>query len=179
MSKPITKPGPVHGMSDELILIPVGKHHHALVDSADLALVNDRAWQLLCGHRDKLYAYAKGEYMHRLIAETAPGYETDHVNGDGLDNRRSNLRPATASQNRANMGKPRRPDGLSHTSQFKGVSWDKDRGRWQSKITVLGKCRNLGRYDAEADAARAYDRAAFEAWGEFAVLNLLAAGDMV
>lgn len=155
--------------------IPVGREHHALVDDADVALVSTYEWTLLRGHNGKLYAY-KGSggvvvYMHRLIVGTPAGMETDHRNGDGLDNRRSNLRAATAGQNRANMGKPRRPDDAPHTSQYKGVNWDKSRDRWQAKIVVDGLHRNLGRYDDEADAARAYDDAALAAWGEFAWLN--------
>jgi hypothetical protein len=156
--------------------IPVGREHHALVDDADVDLVSGYDWILLRGHNGKLYAYASGGpgvlvYMHRLIVGTPAGMETDHRNGDGLDNQRSNLRPATAGQNRANMGKPRRPDAGPHTSQYKGVSWDRSRERWQAKIVVAGHHRNLGRYDDEADAARAYDAAALAAWGDFAWLN--------
>jgi len=167
----VTKPGLIHNMPDA-VRVPVGEGHYALVDRDDLHLVEGHTWSLLRGHTGKLYAYASGTvYMHRLIAQTPAGMETDHINGDGLDNRRSNLRHATASQNRANTGKPARPDGSRHSSRFKGVSWDRSRGRWQAKITVNGLCRNLGRYDYEESAAAAYDRAALAAWGEFAYLN--------
>jgi hypothetical protein len=153
--------------------VPVSPAHFALVDAADYeAVIAAGPWHLLKGHNGKLYAYGGGSrYMHRLIAQTPTGMETDHVNGDGLDNRRCNLRVATPSQNSANMGKPRRPDGSPPASQFKGVCWDKTRSKWMARITVLGKCRNLGRFDCERDAALAYDRAASAAWGEFALLN--------
>ena len=146
-----------------------------LVSIEDAELVRSYKWHILQGHNGKLYVVANTKpsmtYMHRLIAGTPRGMETDHINGNGLDNRRSNLRIATPSQNSANTGKPKRPNGERHTSQFKGVSWDKSRGKWQAKITVARKCRNLGRYEVEADAARAYDNAAVEAWGQFATLN--------
>jgi hypothetical protein len=152
--------------------VRVGRDHFALVDSADYPLVTEFRWYLLRGHNGKLYAYTgRSTYMHRLIAQTQPGFETDHVNGDGLDNRRANLRTATASQNRANMGKPRRPDGSVHSSRFKGVSWDKSRSKWQAKIVWRGKHKNLGRYESEELAARVYDLAALTQWGEFAQLN--------
>lgn len=168
----ITEPGVCD--LDEATEVPVGPDHCALVDRADRVLVGRYEWRLLRGHNGKLYAWAsvsrKSIYMHRLILGTPAGLETDHRNGDGLDNRRSNLRTATASQNRANMGKPRRPDGGTHTSRYKGVSWDRSRGKWQAKIHS-GRHINLGRYEAEAEAARAYDAAAVRQWGEYAQLN--------
>lgn len=170
--KIITEPCVIDGMSDAVRRIPVGDSNFALIDAADAELIQGHRWNLLKGHNGKLYASSKARiYMHRLIAGTPVGCETDHINGDGLDNRRANLRVATPSQNRANMGKPARPDGSAHTSRFKGVSWDKARGKWISRIGVNGVSRNLGRYDIEEQAARAYDLAAIAAWGEFALVN--------
>jgi hypothetical protein len=154
--------------------IPVGDYY-ALVDAADHDVVAGYRWRVLNGHNGKLYACTMVAglcvYMHRLVALTPDGYETDHINGNGLDNRRVNLRSATPSQNSANMWKPRRPDLSQHSSRYKGVSWDKSRRKWQAKITVAQRCRSLGRYDRDDDAARAYDAAALAAWGEFAWLN--------
>ena len=161
-------------MSAPTAYVPVGDLR-ALVDAPDLALVSGHTWRPLRGHNGKVYAYANRNgliYMHRLILGTPPGMETDHRNGDGLDNRRANLRVATPSQNSANMGKPARPDRSAHTSRFKGVSWDRTRQKWLAKICLNGLHRNLGRYESESDAAHAYDRAAIEAWGEFASVNL-------
>jgi hypothetical protein len=94
--------------------------------------------------------------------------EVDHINHNGLDNRRSNLRLATPSQNNANQ-RPRQDARL--TSKYKGVYYDKSRGRWAATIHVDGRTRGLGRYDTEDAAAAAYDHAAAEVWGEFALLN--------
>jgi len=174
----ITQPGVYQISADEETLrFPIAQGRHSvLVDRADLDLIGAHAWMVLHGHNGKLYAYrisrrVKAIYMHRLIAGTPAGFETDHANGDGLDNRRSNLRTASASQNRANIWKPARPDGTAHTSIYKGVSWDRSRLKWQAKITVAGRCRSLGRFSTEVAAALAYDSAAINAWGEFARVN--------
>lgn len=162
----------LHGFIDDLdeaTLIPVGPTHFAIVDAADFATAEAYKWYVLRGHTGKLYAYSQRTYLHRLIAGTPKGYETDHINGNGLDNRRANLRTASRSQNSANTWKPRRAGGCS--SKYKGVSWRKGRGKWAAYIQVNGKTTNLGSFASEADAARAYDIAALAAWGQFARLN--------
>lgn len=90
----------------------------------------------------------------------------DHINGDGLDNRRSNLRLSDKPTNMRNRGTQK-----NNTSGFKGVSWSKDKRKWQAAITVNGRSINLGRHPAPEDAARAYDDAAREYFGDFARLN--------
>lgn len=104
--------------------------------------------------------------MHREILQPGPGFEVDHVNGDGLDNRRANLRECVRTQNNANHGL-----GRLNASGFKGVSWDAANRRWRTSISAAGVTRNLGRYDRPEDAARAYDRAAVATFGDFARLN--------
>jgi len=156
------------------IAIPVGEHV-ALVDEADAELVAGHRWRPWTSETGKTYAYTvigrSTVYMHRRILGTAAGFDTDHRDGDGLNNRRANLRSATRAQNVANTPKSRRRDGRPRTSIFKGVSWNRTRGRWQVTIKCAGESIFLGRFDDEAGAARAYDAAAFEAWGEFAHLN--------
>jgi hypothetical protein len=89
----------------------------------------------------------------------------DHRNGDGLDCREKNLRAADNSQNGANQG-PR-----AGTSRFKGVGLHRATGRWRARIKVNYRDQHLGLFDNPEDAARAYDAAAIEAFGEFARLN--------
>jgi hypothetical protein len=88
----------------------------------------------------------------------------DHVNGIRDDERFANLRLATNSQNQANGW------WSTNTSGFKGVSYQKSRGKWIAAITVNGVAKNLGRYTSIVDAAKAYKKAALEAWGEFALV---------
>jgi len=165
--------------------VPIGDGFTVTIDAADLALIAPYSWRPLLRRDGRAYAMAaerqhrsdvRTVYMHRLIAGSLPGEETDHRNEDSLDNRRANLRRATPSQNRANMGKPRQPGGRPSSSRFKGVNWCRQRGKWCAKITVGGVTRNLGRYADEATAGRAYDAAAIAAWGEFAWLNFPADG---
>lgn len=98
-------------------------------------------------------------FMHNLIMGRT---RIDHVNGNGLDNRRSNLRPATNGQNMRN----RRPN-LNHSSQYKGVQWAPNCGKWRANIKVDGTSYTLGFFADEREAAEAYDAAAREAFGEF------------
>lgn len=107
--------------------------------------------------------------MHTLITGWP---EVDHKDHDGLNNQRSNLRPATRPQNNANS---RKRAGTS--SWFKGVCWEKRRLRWQAQIMVDGRTRFLGYFDDEFEAAEAYDAAALWEWGEFACLNFAAADE--
>ena len=90
----------------------------------------------------------------------------DHVNGDGLDNRRANLRPATAGQNQANRSR-----NTNGTSRFKGVAWFQKSQKWMAKITHNYKQIYLGCYHTEKEAAIAYNVAALELFGEYARLN--------
>jgi hypothetical protein len=144
----------------------------ALVDDEDYELVSRYKWRLLRGQRN-LYvitwfpgtprAVAR---MHRLITGATDGEWVDHINHDGLDNRRANLRICTASQNQANRLK------LSPcSSRYKGVSWYPRDCAWRASAKLAGKNFFLGCFDFEEDAARAYNVFARERFGEFALLN--------
>jgi hypothetical protein len=105
--------------------------------------------------------------MHREILKVGKEYYIDHINHNGLDNRRENLRPATPRQN----AQHRRKSRAKTTSKYRGVYWFKERRKWASQILVNKKNKGLGYYDDEEEAARAYDAAAREYHGEFAELN--------
>jgi hypothetical protein len=105
--------------------------------------------------------------MHRLIMDAKPGQTVDHKDRNGVHNEMSNLRFANGQQQSANKDK----HSNNCTSQYKGVCWDKDRKMWRAYIKINGKCKFLGYYSAEEDAALAYDAAALKQFGEFAFLN--------
>ena len=94
------------------------------------------------------------------------GMQIDHINGNGLDNRKVNLRLCNSSQNQRNARKRK-----SGTSRFKGVDWHKESKKWRARICVNRKRIHIGRYKSEFEAAQAYDKKAIELFGEFASLN--------
>lgn len=106
--------------------------------------------------------------LHAYIIKAEHGQIVDHINGDTLDNRKANLRIVTAAENVRNS---RRPTFVGKTSKFKGVTWHSGRERWLAKIAFEGVTSPLGVFSHEEDAARAYDRAAIELFGQYARTN--------
>jgi len=147
---------------------------YALVDNSDYEDLSKYKWYAYkCG---KNYYAARSVrikgtkkkqtiIMHSLIAKTPDGMVTDHINGNGLDNRRENLRICSHRENICNC-KPR-----SGFSRFKGVSWNVLLKKWRARICYKGKKISLGCYQKEEEAARAYDLKASEWFGEYAKLN--------
>lgn len=135
----------------------------ALIDAQDVPLVGKYLWSL------NTIGYAKtgssSRLMRRLIMGSPPGLEIDHINHDRLDNRRDNLRVCTRHQNQRN-----RSHSAGTRFPFKGV-FQTTSGRFGGQIYARGRKRNLGTYDTPTQAAKAYDQAAQEHFGEFAQLN--------
>lgn len=155
-------------MTKELIL---SQGKVALVDDEDFDWLNQWKWCVM--RRKKTFyvvrsarSHSKMAYLHRVILNAPKGMEVDHINGDGLDNRRSNLRLATRAENGRN-----RHMQVNNKSGYKGVSWYKQYGRWRTTIKVSGKTLNLGYFDLPEIAALAYDEAARGYFGEFAKTN--------
>jgi hypothetical protein len=148
------------------VVILLTHDQFAIADEADVDLIGNGRWHALKSNRT-WYAVrtVAGETvsMHVLIAGCKG---VDHVNGNGLDNRRINLRPATPSQNGAN-----RPPQRNNTSGYKGVYWNRPGQNWFARIKVAGRPVHLGMFADPTEAARAYNRAAMEAFGEYAWLN--------
>lgn len=149
------------------ILLTQGKQ--ALVDDDEfdeLALVK---WCYRGGYAvrtEGTRANQRTVVMHRLVMDAPANAVVDHINGDKLDNRRCNLRLATTAENIRNSAR-----SVRNTSGFKGVSFDRSRGKWFASICANRKLKNLGRYATAEEAARVYDRAARELHGEFAKVN--------
>jgi len=132
--------------------------YEAVVDTCDLPIIEKYNWTALV-KQDTIYVQRKCRkfgacrttYMHRSIMGEPEGFNVDHVNGNGLDNRRSNLRLATVSQNGYN-----RRININNSSGFKGVSWNKSTGKWVAYITVNQERKHLGSFDKAEDAHAAY-----------------------
>lgn len=153
--------------------IPLTQGKVALVDDEDYAIVLRWKWCLSRGQGGLKYAIhsirANGHLttipMHRVILRLYQGRVCDHINGDGLDNRKANLRLCTQQQNTYNQ----RARRVSATG-YKGPYLHKG-GLWKSSITVNGKTKYLGYWQTARQAALIYDAAARQYFGEFARLN--------
>jgi len=148
----------------------------ALVDDEDYEELSRYKWFAQKGGRS-FYAGRKlprncgkqpAELMHRQIMNCPHDMEIDHINGTGLDNRKINLRICTRAQNRRNLKKYK-----NNTSGYKGVNWKESEQNWQSRINVNKKEKYLGSFNSKEAAAKAYNVAAKELFGEFARLNIL------
>jgi hypothetical protein len=151
-----------------VIRIPLTRGRFAIVDDVDAAQAAHK-WFAINVSDDHWYAarHEDDQYilLHRAILKTdAP--RIDHINGNGLDCRRSNMRPSTPSQNGANAKRSK-----ANKSGFKGVAWDSTRGKWFASIRVDRRTIALGRFDDIIVAALAYDSAARQHFGPFARTN--------
>jgi hypothetical protein len=137
-----------------------------LVSPEDAPLISGNAWQ---AHKARNTFYAtgnNGKRLHRIILKPDEDHHVDHRDGNGLNNRRDNLREVTNQQNCQN--------GVAHkdsTSKYRGVCWYTNYKKWRSTIYVDGKQKALGYFETEELAAKAYDKAAARHFGEFARLN--------
>lgn len=151
--------------------IPLTQGKFAKVDDEDYDYLMQWRWQVLHDREGGWYAQTTINYatvrMHRLIMKAPFGTEVDHINSDGLDNRKCNLRFCTRSQNQRNQ-KTRRK-GTS--SIYKGVWLQRNSKKWQAQITYNRRRIYLGCFTDEIEAAGAYDRRAIELFGEFARTN--------
>lgn len=154
---------------DGIGYVPLPNGKVFMIDPDDLDLVCQYNWHEKPGRNTSYVQGAAGNgnrkiKLHRWLLNAPPDKDVDHVNGDGFDNRRGNLRLVTQSQNNANRRK-----GAGCSSKYKGVCYS--RGGWVAHIKYRGGFRNLGRHKSEEDAAIVYDVAAQLCFGEYARLN--------
>lgn len=161
-------------MSDSSISIPLEQGYSVIIDSADTDLTKHE-WQLIQDeHRlyvvrsfrddEKLrYIGLHREIMSIVLGRALETHEyVDHINGDGLDNRRENLRLATNSQNQMNKRVPK-----NNRSGYKGVLYLRRKRKWQASITINRKQIQLGRFASKDDAIAARQAAEIKYFGEF------------
>ncbi len=156
------------------IMLTQGKF--ALVDDEDFEELSKYKWHVHASKRSRTHYAARTERlldgtrrrisMHTQITGNPSG-ETDHADGDGLNNTRGNLRHATSSENALNKGKK----SGSYSSMFKGVSWHTRSGDWIAQATFDGRQRWLGSFGSEIAAAIAYDQVSRKHHKGFSVLN--------
>jgi hypothetical protein len=151
----------------DVAYIPLTGGHEAIIDAADVPLVSGMSWCAVI-RKKRIYATTGASatrhhrYLHRLIMDAPAHLTVDHRDLNGLNNRRINLRLATAAENNRNMAT--RSDS---TSGIKGVFWDKWRSKWKAEIAVNRVKRSLGYFPSKDDAASAYAKASAELHGEF------------
>lgn len=144
-----------------------------IIDAEDIPKVEGYTW-CVNKHKNTFYAVTniqlgnrkyKSLYLHRLIMDF-PELHIDHVSGNGLDNRKSNLRICTCQENHMN-----RKSHKNSSSKYKGISWHKRDKIWQARIRFNGKLIYIGYFDSDIEAAKAYDAKALELFDGFAKLN--------
>jgi hypothetical protein len=154
------------------VRVPLGPGAYATVDAEDWPKVAPYTW----GLDTNGYAFAlvdgRRTLLHRFLTDPAPTALVDHWDLDRLNCRRGNLRVATHAQNSGNVALSSR-----NRSGYKGVSWDRANHAWKATIRIDGRNQHLGQFGDVVLAARAYDTAAREQFGEFARLNFPEAGE--
>lgn len=154
----------------------------AIVDDEDFEYLSNNFKWIACKKRDAWYVKAHlhskyyGEannksrhvYMHRILLNAKNNEQVDHINGDGLDNRRENLRICDNAQNHWNVGKQK-----NNKSGFKGVSFCKLTNSWKVRIHIRNKEKWLGRYKDINEAVKIYNEAVMKYYGEFGRVNIV------
>lgn len=156
-------------MRAEPCYIPLTKNNQAVVSDFDIEILSKYKWySVKCRSKTYAAAWINGRqiFMHRFLLGLIKGQIADHIDGDGLNNTRSNLRIADCFSN--NWNRKKRPNSFS---KFKGVFWYKDKQRWKPELYFRGKKIYLGSFTDELDAAKAYNKAAKKYFGNFATLN--------
>lgn len=156
-------------------IIKLTKGLEAIIDDDDFDVISKLKWRTKKGWGETHYAYAHGprnngkrkEFnMHRMILGAVKGQYVDHINGNGLDNRKENLRFCSNRENSFNS-----KHRVNAKSKYKGVSWCSRTKRWQTALRIAKKSIWLGRFKIQQEAAKAYNEAAIKYFGEFARLN--------
>ena len=125
----------------------LGTTHVCYIDDEDVGKLAGRKWHIQ-QIRATFYVASRRVYLHNVIGGALPpGYTWDHINGDGLDNRKENLRPATHAEQMQNKRSYR-----GSSSVFRGVNWWASRRKWRAQCTLNGRLYHLGLFSDEAEA---------------------------
>lgn len=166
---------PLFSLQPETREIPLTRGQVTIVDAADYDFLMQWKWFAKPNYKT-WYARRSGLLptgerktftLHRVLLDAPEHLKVDHIDGNGLNNTRANLRLATHQQNLFNRGA-----GSNSRSGYKGVHWDYHTNKWIVRVKVSGETFVFGVFDDVIEAARAHDKAAKELHGEFAWLNL-------
>ena len=154
--------------------IPLTQGKFALVDDDDFEYLNQWKWHSQNGYAVRELYIGGGRknkkviniFMHRVVNRTLEHLNTDHIDGNRLNNRKENLRSCTASQNLYNRGAAK-----GSASKFKGVVRSKTAKKWVAQARLNGKMHYIGTYKTEKAAAQAYNMYTAKVHGEFALVN--------
>jgi len=167
MAKRVIRPIRIEG---NVAYVPLTRGREAVIDAADVHLIKGYAWRISAA-RGRFYAVTclprngqkqKSIWMHRTILPPTEGVIVDHIDGDGLNNRRANLRLATVSQSMCNA--KMRSD---NSSGYRGVAFVRAENKWAAYITVQKKRLSLGRFDTAESAHDAYVAASAKYHGDY------------
>lgn len=163
----------------DVAYVPLTKGYEAVIDACDAPWVSRNSWKANVQYRadgsvraiyasrtERLNGRFRSVMLHREVMKAPSGVETDHINGDALDNRRCNLRLVTTAQNQFNSRTV-----VTSTSGVKGVSWHKADAKWHARIRHNGVRHYLGAFDSLETARIAYAGASAELHGEFGRLE--------
>lgn len=161
-------------------IIPLSQGYETIIDDNDYDLVTQYSWHVIFKNANKI-PYAQNRIwnkelkkyenwsLHRWLLRPPKNMDIDHINGNSLDNRRSNLQVVPRSMNIFNKAPYHKS---KRSSQYRGVCWDKSRNKWSAHICRQGKQKTIGRYDNEKDAALAYNKEAIKLYGFVAKRHL-------
>lgn len=150
--------------------IKLNNHRHALIDDSDYPLISQFRWHVVHPYRKCFYAGTQHNgrlvLMHRMILGANKGQLIDHINHNGIDNRRKNLRFCTPTQNCMNKTKRHCKNDTPYKGIYRGY-----KGTWRACIRLSNVTIHLGSHKTQEDAARAYNKEAKRLFGKFAHLN--------
>jgi hypothetical protein len=153
----------------DVAYVTLTRGYEAIIDAADVPLVDGQNWSatvrpftVYAVGKERIGTKRRTVYLHRLMLCEPDGLQIDHKDGDGLNNRRYNLRVATPLQNSCNQR-----IHPNNTSGFKGVTWDRKRGKWRAQISINCKQKNLGCFYSLEEAHSVYCLASKKYHAEF------------
>jgi len=155
-------------IKEDYALVPLTQGKFAFIDKCDAEFISKWTWQVLKDYGRSRTCYAvrnrnkedppgttRTIRLHRVIINALKGVEVDHINRDGLDNRRCNLRVISRSENMQNTVRRKRLPGIN--SKYKGLTWLPAQKKWRAVCGFRGKAVHLGCFDSEMEAAHEYD----------------------